>query len=792
MERESGLTRVVETWFPGHMILPFVAMVVMVGGGGRWPDGGAGGGSSGRKVMLVRKLRLHLVAAALLAVVVGLDGVEAANPLGTPPGGGAAGAAAAAATATSSGQVGDAAQQEQQHLQQHLQQLVHSKPSALGFVPGAHTSATALERANDPTWQEVRDKVMAGASYSGLSYTDPPRVHVAVDERTLDPSQYISDVPRVNALGSVPKSHTGEASTDPPKFNLPSWFGPEDMMGADDEKRPVHQGERQDRADLESRVSTNRVASRSESDSSQDSEVIVRTSVHDGGGSGKAGDLLCQRSDGGLFSALHGVNPFIETLVFEASTNPLCKSTRLICPDGSPADMQFYVEAIAGPMLVGNSPRKLSDLVVSFEDDDDDGNEDYGTEDERMLAGRSEYTLRKSHPACLSPVIQCSDVLGSASTGGEVGGLGDALVADSFDGDDSTGTGWKGRGKGWMYDKYAYGGSSDTRDSNDRLVSRDDVASKGSKGSKGSSSHASYFGRMFSRSSSVSKQSKSGSKHGRGLIGEGESKGYAAVSTSSDQDSVEGLATKDHVSIKTRDYPRKGRWKKVISSSDDRCQQDTTALYRCPNDKVGMPYRDRSGFFLVEMTACNPTLSGRRVDDRRSLLGDGRFTLSADSKAASSSKAAVGGLSSGGFGFAKKKKQQMVWTPSGFVGSMVSDGLQMKVTRLPAGHEACQSSPIAVYKCQGDSRSTPFRNRRGRFMEHLDLTQGDLLCGEICVFVFAHILLYDLYFAQISPSQLHARHFYSRALVCSILINQIRSVSIQLFVSSFAQDIPVQ
>ena len=77
-------------------------------------------------------------------------------------------------------------------------------------------------------------------------------------------------------------------------------------------------------------------------------------------------------------------------------------------------------------------------------------------------------------------------------------------------------------------------------------------------------------------------------------------------------------------------------------------------------------------------------------------------------------------------------------------------------------------------------------------MEHLDLTQGDLLCGEICVFVFAHILLYDLYFAQISPSQLHARHFYqSRALVCSILINQIRSVSIQLFVSSFAQDIPV-
>ena len=40
VERESGLTRVVETWFPGHMILPFVAMVVMVGGGGRWPDGG--------------------------------------------------------------------------------------------------------------------------------------------------------------------------------------------------------------------------------------------------------------------------------------------------------------------------------------------------------------------------------------------------------------------------------------------------------------------------------------------------------------------------------------------------------------------------------------------------------------------------------------------------------------------------------------------------------------------------------------------------------------------------------
>lgn len=140
--------------------------------------------------MLVRKLRLHLVAAALLAVVVGLDGVEAANPLGTPPGGGAA-AAAATVTATSSGQVGDAAQQEQQHLQQQ----VHSKPSALGFVPGAHTSATALERANDPTWQEVRNNVMAGASYSGLPYTDPPRVHVAVDERTLDPSQYISDVP---------------------------------------------------------------------------------------------------------------------------------------------------------------------------------------------------------------------------------------------------------------------------------------------------------------------------------------------------------------------------------------------------------------------------------------------------------------------------------------------------------------------------------------------------------------------------------------------------------------------
>lgn len=217
--------------------------------------------------------------------------------------------------------------------------------------------------------------------------------------------------------------------------------------------------------------------------------------------------------------------------------------------------------------------------MVSFEDDDDDGedddDDDDGIEDEGMLAERSEYTLRKSHPACLSPVIQCSDVLGSASTGGEVGGLGDALVADSFDGDASTGLGWKGRGKGWMYDKYAYGGSSDTRDSNDRLVSRDDVVaskgsrSKGSSLSKGSSSHASYFGRMFSRSSSVSKQSKSGSKHGRGLIGEGESKGYAAVSTSSDQDSVEGLATKDHVSIKTRDYPRKGRWKKVISSSDD-------------------------------------------------------------------------------------------------------------------------------------------------------------------------------------------------------------------------------
>ena len=122
----------------------------------------------------------------------------------------------------------------------------------------------------------------------------------------------------------------------------------------------------------------------------------------------------------------------------------------------------------------------------------------------------------------------------------------------------------KGRGKGWIYDKY--GGSSDTRDSNDRLVSRDDiVTSKGSKASKGISSHASYLGRLFSRSSSVSKQSKSGSKHGRGLIGEGESKGYAAVSTSSDQDSVEGLATKDHVSIKTRDYPRKGRWKKVLT-----------------------------------------------------------------------------------------------------------------------------------------------------------------------------------------------------------------------------------
>ena len=249
-------------------------------------------------------------------------------------------------------------------------------------------------------------------------------------------------------------------------------------------------------------------------------------------------------------------------------------------------------------------------------------------------------------------------------------------------------------------------------------------------------------------------------KHGRGLIGEGESKGYAAVSTSSDQDSVEGLATKDHVSIKTRDYPRKGRWKKVISSSDDRCQQDTTALYRCPNDKVGMPYRDRSGFFLVEMTACNPTLSGRRVNDRRSLLGGGRFTLSADSKAASSSKAAVGGLSSGLFEV-KKKKQQMVWTPSGFVGSMVSDGLQMKVTRLPAGHEACRSSPIAVYKCQGDSRSTPFRNRRGRFMEHLDLTQGDLLCGEFSVFVFrAHFIV-----------RLVFRSNFSVAITCKTLLS---------------------
>lgn len=732
------------------MILPFVAMVVVMGGGGRWPKGGAGGESSGRKVMLMRKLRLHLVAAALLAVVVGLGGVEAATPLGTPPGGGAA----AATGATSSGEVGDA-----QQGQQHLQQQVHSKPSALGFVPGADTSATALERANDPTWQEVRKKVMAGATYSGLPYADPPRVDVAVDERALDPSQYISDVPRVNALGSVPNSHTGEASTDPPKFDLPSWFGPEDMMGADDKKRPVHQGQRQERADSESRVSTNRVASRSESGNNQDSEVIVGTSVRNGGGSGRAGDLLCQRSDGGLFKALHGVNPFIETLIFEASSNPLCKSTRLICPDGSPADMQFYVEAIAGPMLVGNSPRKLSDLLMSFEDDEDDDhdNDDDRSEDERMLAERSEFTLRKSHPACLAPVIQCSDVLGSASTDGEVGGLGDALVADSFDGDDSTGMGGKGRGKGWMYDKYAYGGSSDTRDSNDRLVSRDDVvASKGSKGSslsKGSSSHVSYFGRMFSRSSSVSKQSKSGSKHGRNLIGEGESKGYAAVSSSSDQDSVEGLATKDLVSIKTRDYPRNGRWKKVISSSDDRCQKDTAALYRCPNDKVGMPYRDRSGFFLVEMTACNPTLSGRRVNDRRSLLGDGRFALSADSKAASSSKAAVGGLSSGGFGFAKKKKKkQMVWTPSGFVGSMVSvGGLQMKVTRLPADHKACQSKAMAVYKCQGDSRNTPFRNRRGRFMEHLDLTQGDLLCGAFCVFVFAHIILY---FAQISPSHL--------------------------------------
>lgn len=711
------------------MILPFVAMV-MIGGGGRWTDGGGTGvRSSGRKVMPVRKLRLQLVAAALLAVVAGMGRTEAANPLGTPPTGGGR---AATVAATSSGEMGDAQQQKQQ-------QQVHAKPSALGFVPGA--SATALERANDPTWQELKNKVMAGAGGSTLPYSNPPLVHVAVDERPLDPSQYMSDVPRVNALGSVPTRHTGEASTDPPRFNRPDWFEPKDLAGADDTGRHVdHQGERQERADSESRISTDRVVSRSESTSSEqksgDEEVIVGASVltrNDGAGGdggGKAGDLLCKRRDGSLFIALHGINPFSQTLVFQAS-NPLCKSTMLKCADGRPADMQFYVEAIAGPILLGNlSSRKLSELVpFDYDDDDDDyDDDDDGSEDERMLEERPEYTLRKSHPACLAPAIQCSDVLvGSTSTGGEVGGLGDTLVvADSFDGNSG-----KGRGKGWIYDKY--GGSSDTRDSNDRLVSRDDiVTSKGSKASKGISSHASYLGRLFSRSSSVSKQSKSGSKHGRDLVGEGESKGYAT--SSSDEGSVKGLtqegSTHDSLGnalfVKTRDYPRKGRWKKVIS--DDRCQHNEVPLYRCPNDKVGMPYRDRSGFFLVEMTSCSSTSSGRKVDGRRL---EGSFTLSSrgDSKASSSSKGAVGGLSSASLGLAKRKKRTE-FIPSGYVGSMVSgSGLDMKVTRLPADHTACQKKAISVYKCQGDKRSTPFRDRKGRLMKHLDLTQGDLLCG---------------------------------------------------------------
>ena len=492
------------------------------------------------------------------------------------------------------------------------------------------------------------------------------------------------------------------------------------------------------------RVFRNRANSRDD-DSEEYDSADLRAAT---GRKEKKSTLTCRRRDGTTYQAYHGSADNISgglNLVFEAESNPLCQRREFVCSgSNAPIDYQYFVESTlrrgSSPNGAGGGRRVLLDwhadgdememdmddlnFDIDMEDsfdvvDIDNNNKDGAQIESRALAsdskggegrnaGQSTSTnlvdalvLSKNHPACLAPEIVCAK---DADDFAVVRTYGQSTGGDDEDDEDTEEDSRDSKGR------YNYLSNWRKRANNNRQLEAADGSSKGVAG-------------------------------GGGITGQ----------------------SSNTVVIDMADYDLSGRWKKVLSSTNSRCQPKDV-VYRCPRDRANMPYRGKRGGFLRDMITCdaakqdkvknntkrkkqNQGLSSTEVDagygsgyynnynkynggggaggDSGKGKGKGGYIM--QSYHSSTSSRSRGSKGSKGTRRHLEEGVSEAWTPGNYVTRRRARDVEIK--SLPIGHEACRVKTRVVYRCRGDRDRTRLRRRDGTALRDVTVSFADLRCG---------------------------------------------------------------
>ena len=485
------------------------------------------------------------------------------------------------------------------------------------------------------------------------------------------------------------------------------------------------------------RVFRNRADSRD--DDSQDDSADLRTAAAAKTASNaEKSTLTCRRRNGTTYKAYHGSADNVLgglNLVFEAEANPLCQRREFVCSgSNTPIDYQFFVESTlrrgSSPKGAAGGRRVLLDWYAEGGGDDeemekgdlsfDDVEDSFDVVDEaqsetRVLAasgskggqGRNAgqstsnladaLVLSKNHPACLAPEIVCAK-----------------------DEDDFAVVRTYGQ---------STGGNDDSEDADSEEDSRD---------SKGRYNYLSSWRKRANNNRHLQADSSKGTAGGDPITGQ----------------------SSNTVVIDMADYDLSGRWKKVLSSTNSRCQTKDV-VYRCPRDRANMPYRGKRGGFLRDMITCNAAKQDKvKNNTKRKKQNQGLSSTEVGAGYGSGyynnyNKYEGGGGGGGGKGKGKggyiqsyhsstssrsrsskgtkgtrrhlEEETSPSWVPGSYTTRRRARDVEVK--SLPIGHQACRVKTRVVYRCRGDRDRTRLRRRDGTALRDVTVSFADLRCG---------------------------------------------------------------
>ena len=486
------------------------------------------------------------------------------------------------------------------------------------------------------------------------------------------------------------------------------------------------------------RVFRNRANSRDDDSDEDDSSADLRAAT---GRKEKKSTLTCRRRDGTTYQAYHGSADNVSgglNLVFEAESNPLCQRREFVCSgSNAPIDYQFFVESTlrrgSSPNGAAGNRRVLLDwyadgdeMEMDVEDsfdvvdiDIDNNNEDEGgaQAETRALASDSKGG-GGGRNAGQSTSVNLADALVLSKN--HPACLAPEIVC-AKDADDFAVV-------------RTYGQSTGGDDEDDEDDSRD---------SKGRYNYLSNWRKRANNNRQLE-------------AADGSSKGVAGG------DGITGQSS-NTVVIDMADYDLSGRWKKVLSSTNSRCQPKDV-VYRCPRDRANMPYRGKRGGFLRDMITCNAAKQDKvKNNTKRKKQNQGLSSTEVDAGYGSGyynnyNKYDGGGGAGGDSGKGKGKGGYIMqsyhsstssrsrgskgskgtrrhleegvseaWTPGNYVTRRRARDVEIK--SLPIGHEACRVKTRVVYRCRGDRDRTRLRRRDGTALRDVTVSFADLRCG---------------------------------------------------------------